>query len=246
MIITYSVAFLSGLLSFFSPCVFPVMPGYLCLMMSCTPHEYLAAPSRADKRRLWLTCVLTACAFTVGFSAVFIVLGSLGSQLHGFFLDHRYFLTKLGAILIIFFGVITLGLMRLPFLERDVRWHPLRSFFNNRNFLLLGLGACVVGMAFGFGWTPCIGPILGSILVLAAQTESAYSGMILLAFYSLGLGLPLIMMALFFQFFMQYAPLLRRVIPLTRRLAGILLIGLGALLWTDSLQRLTYLVGSSN
>lgn len=176
-------ALAAGAISFLSPCVLPLVPGYI---------SYIAgtAETRADptfKRRRPL--LLSIC-FVLGFSTIFIGLGASATGLSHLLLSYRYEATIVGGAMIILFGLFTMQLVRLPWLQREFRVHSSMKGGST-------IAAYALGLAFGFGWTPCIGPVLGAILTVSAVSATAFNGIALLAIYSIGLGVPFVLSALF-------------------------------------------------
>src|SRR5215470_15510092 len=173
------IAFFAGVLGFFSPCVVPLIPGYLSFVSGVSLLEVDAGERR---RQVWRVIGATLL-FVLGFSLVFTGLGASASLAGAFVLGNRELLGRLGGAVVIFFGLVMLGVIRIPGLSRERR-----IAFTRRPAGVAG--TVLVGMAFGFAWTPCVGPVLGAILTLAATTARAADGAVLLFAYSLGLGLP--------------------------------------------------------
>lgn len=212
--ISFYAAFLAGLVSFLSPCVLPLVPPYL---------SYLAGSSleslQNGEQHLRRRTILIACSFVAGFSTVFVTLGATASVL-GYYLRHYMeTLGLLAGIAIIIMGLHFLGLLRINFLYREKRFRPQKP----PGFL----GAYIMGLAFAFGWTPCIGPVLASILALAGSEANVERGVTLLGIYSLGLGLPFLLTALAAQ---PFAVLMKRVksrLDLVEKLMGLALVATG-------------------
>lgn len=209
-----ATAFAAGAISFVSPCVLPLVPGYV---------SYVAGQNVGTPRRSLRTLGLSLC-FVFGFSTIFVAFGAgasaLGSVLNAF----RFELNLIGGATVIIFGLFTTGLVRLSWLQRELRWHgdpPGRG----------PSAAYLLGMAFAFGWTPCIGPVLGAILAIAASTSGA-SGVALLATYSLGLGVPFVLAALFLSGFAARLGTLKRTGRALQFVAGGVMIAMGALMIT--------------
>jgi len=217
-----AVAFLAGLLSFLSPCVLPLVPSYLGFITGLSLNEMTA------RRRVALTHSLL---FVAGFSLVFVVLGMGATALGRALNYHQVWLQRAGGVLIIIFGIYLLGIVRLPFLERESRVHierkPLGYF-----------GTLVVGMAFAAGWTPCIGPILGGILTLAGTQADLSRGTLLLGVYSAGLALPFLVAAWAVEAFLDWFQRFRKYLPWVQRASGVLLIAVGVLLVSGEFTRL--------
>lgn len=179
-------ALAAGALSFLSPCVLPLVPGYLALMsgMSLGEIESANAPKRA-------AVVFNAVLFVAGFAIVFVSLGAAASRLGSLLTEHRIWLTRVAGVLVILMGIAVSGLLKAPALSAERRFHVSPA-------ALGPFAAPVMGMAFAFGWTPCIGPILASVLALAATSDTLSSGVGLLGLYSLGLGVPFVLTAVAF------------------------------------------------
>lgn len=217
-----------GLLSFVSPCCLPLLPGYLGLIAGRTADAAEAGPGQ---RALWWHGV----AFVAGLSLVFALLGATASALGGALLDSRPWLMQLGGLLIVVFGLQMLGVLRLGVLAQEyLRVDPAR-------FAARGgpLGAFLVGATFAIGWTPCVGLFLGSLLALAAQTETLAQGALLLLLYGLGLGLPFLLAGVAADRALRWAGGLRRHLWLVERVGGALLVGTGALVLTGQLAQIT-------
>jgi cytochrome c-type biogenesis protein len=222
-----SVAFLAGLISFLSPCVLPLIPGYISYI-SGTSFEKLT------KKRSNLVVVKTVF-FTFGFSFVFISLGSAASFLGTFFLSYSNFLRIVAGIIIIFFSLQLIGIINFQFMNKD-----LRIFTNQYNSNLAF--PLIVGAAFGFGWTPCIGPILGSILTLAAIEESFSKSILLLSFYSFGLAIPFIISGVLINKFLFFSKRFRKYISSITKIGGIILLLTGIAILTGQLQVLGFFI----
>jgi len=230
--VTSVVAFSAGVFSFLSPCVLPLVPSYLSFVAGMSLQGLQGEKTARVRRAIFLNAVL----FILGFSAVFIALGASFSLLGRALLGSIDLVRKAGGILIIFFGLFIAGILKLPFLMRERR---LQLQERPAGYL----GAVLVGAAFGAGWIPCVGPILGSILTLAGTSETAGRGVVLLSAYSLGLGVPFLLSALalngFNRFFQRFRPYMR-VVEVT---AGVLLVLIGILLFTGYLTLLnSYLI----
>lgn len=213
-----AVAMLAGVLSFLSPCVLPIVPPYLAYMAGSSLDE-VGRPG-ADTR-----VARTALFFVLGLSTVFIFLGLAASAFGSLFLGYQREMAIVAGIVIIAFGLHFLGILRLPILQREARLEA-------KTETGTALGAYVLGLAFAFGWTPCIGPVLGSILALAAQDGSVGRGMTLMAFYAIGLGLPFLLAGIFLRRAMGVMARLKRHMPAIERAMGILLVGVGIMLLT--------------
>ncbi len=214
-------AFLAGLVSFLSPCVLPVVPAYLCFVSGLTMDE-LSDGSAATARR---TAVLHAALFILGFLLVFMTLGASATAAGQALNRILPTITRVGGVIVIVFGILLLDWVRLPPLARDLRVH-LRTKPSG------AAGSVVVGIVFGAGWAPCIGPILATILLYASMEATVTRGTLLLATYGLGLGLPFLVAAIGFNWFLTSLEALRRWARQIQRIAGILLVVIGVLLVT--------------
>jgi len=222
---TLSIAFFAGLISFLSPCVLPLIPGYISYI-SGTSLENLTK----KKNNL---VVIRTIFFTFGFSLVFIILGSTASLLGKFFLNNSNILRIIAGIIIIFFSLQLIGIVNFKFMNKDIR------FFTNRHSQNLTF-PLIVGAAFGFGWTPCIGPILGSIITLAALEENISKGIILLTFYSLGLAIPFIVSGVLIDKFLLFSKNFRKYMSVIAKVGGTILLLTGIAILTNQLQVLGF------
>jgi cytochrome c-type biogenesis protein len=221
---SFALAFVAGLLSFLSPCVLPLIPSYVGFLTGLTLEEL-------DRRRG--TALLHAVWFVAGFSAIFIALGATASALGVLLLHSQVWIGRVGGVVVILFGLYLLGVLRPGFLMRERKLQLARKPLGY-------LGSAFVGMTFGAAWTPCIGPILGAILTLAAAQASVGHGAALLATYSLGLAVPFVATALALDRFLLWFQRFRPHAAWVERVAGALLILLGLLLLSD---RFTLLAG---
>jgi cytochrome c-type biogenesis protein len=230
--VTYLGALLAGLLSFVSPCVLPLVPPYLCFLAGTSITELSDENMPATA---WRKVVMSAIAFVAGFATVFVAMGASASFLGSFITRHLDTLSVIAGVIIIILGLHFLGVFRIAFLYRDFRLEgPKKS---------VGLlGAYVVGLAFAFGWTPCVGPVLAAILFLAAQEANAASGAMLLLAYALGIGIPFIAAAVFFRPFMDSMKRLRKHMGLVEKVTGGLLVLTGILFITGAMSWLSYLM----
>ena len=226
--VTYPVALLYGLLSFFSPCVLPLIPSYFCFITGLSLDELTQVPRAAIRRKI----MGSTLSFVIGFSLVFIVLGASASFLGGLLSAHRGVIRIVGGALIILFGLHLVGLVRIKAFQYEKRVHI-------REKPLHILGAFFVGMAFGAGWTPCIGPILGSLLVLAQDKATVGQGVRLLCVYSAGLALPFIVLSAGINYLLVFTRKANKVLRYANPVAGVLLVLTGILLVTDKLHLLS-------
>lgn len=216
------VAFLGGLLSFLSPCVLPLVPSYLGFVTGFTIDEM------TDRRRM---AMVHATLFVLGFSLVFVLLGASATALGRVLNHYQEWVTRVGGVLIIFFGLYLLGVIKLGFLGQEQRAHLDRKPVGY-------LGSVLVGIAFGAGWTPCIGPILGGILTLAASQGDFQQGMVLLGWYSLGLAVPFLAAAWAVESFLNVFQRYRKHMVWVQRISGGLLLLVGLLMISGQFTRL--------
>ena len=217
------VAFGAGLISFLSPCVLPLIPGYISYISGSSLKELL------DKKKINLIPIIL---FTVGFSIVFIIFGAASTFIGQVLLQNSYELRIAAGLIIIILSLHIIGIINLKFLNYEKRIQT----NNNRNIF----SPIIIGMAFAFGWTPCIGPILGSILVFAATEESLNKGVLLLFFYSLGLAIPFILSGYLIQKFLIFSKNFKKNINLVSKIGGIILLITGILILTNQLQTLGF------
>ena len=230
--LSFLVAFGAGILSFLSPCVLPLIPSHLSFVTGLSINEFYTKDSTKLPRRFIL---LHSFFFVLGFSLLFVALGASASYMGRILLYHQAIIRKIGGVLIIIFGIHLSGLLNLTLLEREKRLHLAYKPVGY-------LGSLLVGIAFGAGWTPCIGPILGAILVMASTAKDFLQGIFLLSLYSLGLGLPFLLSALMIHALMERFRSLTRFFRYISLISGIFLIIVGVLVFTNYLSLLsTYL-----
>lgn len=217
------VAFGAGILSFLSPCVLPLFPSYLSYITGMSLGEVKYRGARRSQR--W-TILIHSLLFVFGFSLIFILMGASFSFLGRALAAHKVVVQRVGGAIIIFFGLLVADWLRIPLLMRYIQ--PSSKSISGY------LGAFLVGISLAAGWTPCVGPVLGSILTLSAVGGDPYKGMLLLGAYSAGLGLPFILSALLIQFFFTFFDALKKYIPVVQKTGGIILIAIGLLLVTDT------------
>ncbi len=223
--ISLLIAFTAGILSFISPCVLPLIPSYLTYITGISFDELVDNQSRSVRRRT----LFHSLFFILGFTLVFVALGASATYVGNFFQENQTLIRRVGGVIVILLGIHITGLVKLNLLEREKRFE-----FNNKP---LGyLGSVFVGIAFAAGWTPCIGPILASILLYASTSENVSSGIILLVAYSLGLGLPFLISALAFNTFLAYFSRFNRYLRIVSIVSGIFLVIIGLLLIFDCLS----------
>lgn len=218
--ISIFVAFSAGLISFLSPCILPLIPSYLAFITGISIEELTLEESLRQVRK---KVIANSLMFILGFSLIFIALGASATFLSQFLAENIRWFEIIGGVVIILFGIHFTGIIRLKFLDREKKVHlkekPLGYF-----------GTLLVGIAFGAGWTPCVGPILGSILTLAATTQNVFKGVILLAFYSAGIGLPFFISGLITHKFFEVFKAIKKYFKIITVIGGILLVIVGILL----------------
>jgi cytochrome c-type biogenesis protein len=219
--VTLLAAFVAGFLSFVSPCVLPLIPGYISFISGLTLEEMRGTATPRSSRPKVL---LASLAFVLGFTVVFVAAGASASALGKFMYAHAPLLEKIAGTILVILGLHMMGVFRIRFLENDRRIHTQRKPAGP-------IGAFVVGTAFAFAWTPCIGPILGGILAMAASRESVGEGMQMLAVYSLGLGVPFLLTSIAIDRFFAAAARIRRYYRLIELVSGGLLILVGVLIF---------------
>ena len=224
---TFYIAFLAGLISFLSPCVLPLIPGYISYISGTSLNEL-----KGKKKNLIL---IKTVFFALGFSFVFIALGLTASFIGNFFLIHSEVLRTIAGVIIIFFSFHILGLINFNFMNKDIRIFT-DKYSQNLAFPLL------VGAAFGFGWTPCIGPILGSILTLAAIEENINASVLLLSSYSLGLAIPFIISGMLINNFLLFSKKFKKYISVVMKMGGLILLFTGVAILTNQLQVLGFFI----
>lgn len=229
--VSFPMAFLAGILSFLSPCVLPLVPSYVSFITGASFEDLTGA---VDRKRIRFLTITNSLAFILGFSVIFVALGASSSFLGRFLLDYQEWIRTVGGIIVIVFGLFVAGILRLDFLLRDRKFHlsgkPVGYF-----------GTFLIGMTFAAGWTPCIGPILGTILVYASSKGSAAYGFKLLAVYSLGLGLPFFVSSLAINSFLSYSKILLRYMRGIMIASGMLLVAFGIILLTNQIGRISTL-----
>lgn len=227
--VSYAGAVIAGLLSFLSPCVLPLIPSYITYITGLSFADLQAEhPSHIVRQK----AVLHSIAFICGFTLIFVLLGASATFLGSFLASHAVLIRKIGGILVILFGVHITGLVPIGFLMREKRvtiHHKPAGY----------IGSFLVGLAFAAGWTPCIGPILAAILMVAATSEKVYEGIVLLLLYSLGLGIPFLLSSLAMHQFLTFFNRFRRHIRIFEIITGLFLIVVGVLIYSNWLARLS-------
>src|SRR4051795_12570583 len=222
-------AFAAGFLSFVSPCVLPLIPGYISFVSGVSVEEMRSdAPPAASRVQIFITSL----AFVIGFSIVFVALGASATAIGKLRFAKLPLLSRIAGGILIVFGLHTMGVFRLAFLENEKRVHSQKKPAGP-------LGAMLVGVAFAFGWTPCIGPILGGILAIAGSKNSVGEGILLLAVYSLGLGIPFLLTSLAINQFFSATRRVRKYYHAIEVASGVLLVAIGLLIFTGQLTIIT-------
>ncbi|MEQ9520623.1 MAG: cytochrome c biogenesis protein CcdA [Parvibaculum sp.] len=235
----FLAALIGGIVSFLSPCVLPLVPAYLSFVAGASYEDLTAenvTGAGTEASSLQKRVAIGSLAFVGGFSTVFILLGATAGAISPFLLAHKVVLGQIAGGIIIVLGLHYVGLFRFALLNRDVRFLPSFAPDAGNGFVPRVAMPYVVGLAFAFGWTPCIGPILATILAIAASHESLGYGVALLAVYSAGLGIPFIAAALAVQRFIGFSTRFRRHMPKVEIAAGVLLIATGILMALGSLE----------
>jgi cytochrome c-type biogenesis protein len=223
----------AGAISFLSPCVLPLVPPYLCYMAGVSVEDFRADAGTVVKSGTRGALLVTSMAFVLGFSTVFVALGAGASTIGRLLRVWQEPLAFAAGVLIIVMGLNFLGVLRIPFLSREAR-------FQSQGKPASALAAYVMGLAFAFGWTPCIGPVLGPILTLAGGRETVGEGAALLAAYSLGLGIPFLVAALFSGAFMRFLGRFRVHLGRVEKAIGALLVLAGVFFLTGGVQTTAY------
>ncbi len=227
--ITFPAAFIAGLLSFLSPCVLPLIPAYFSFITGLSVDEMTS-----DTKGIRKKVILSTLAYVAGFSFIFILFGASASFLGGLAAQFSWVIRYLGGGIVLLFGLHLLGVINIAGFQFEKRFHVKEKPVHL-------LGTFVIGMAFGAGWTPCIGPMLGSILIVAGNQETILKGVWLLAVYSAGLALPFILISIFINSMLGFMKRATKLIGVINKVAGILLICIGLLLIFDKLKLLTTL-----
>ena len=227
--VSFALAFAAGVASFFSPCVLPVVPGYVGFVTGMSLDELRSEERDVVRRR----AAVHSALFILGFSLLLVALGASATALGTVVRRALPLIQQIGGAVIVLFGLYLLGLVRIPFLSRERRVQLAEKPAGM-------LGSLVAGVAFGAGWTPCIGPVLATILLYAGMSGTVLHGAALLAVYALGLGIPFFVAAVAFNWFLDRTPLLRRALVPIERAAGVVLVVAGALLFSG---RLTVISG---
>ncbi len=223
--VSLTIAFVAGLVSFASPCCLPLVPTYVTYLTGSSYDELAAGSWSRDLRR---RLTFNALAFILGFSVIFIALGLTASTVGQFLRENMSLVRQISGIVVVAFGLHMMGFLNLPFLEREMRaTHMVPGRTGLRNSFL-------IGAAFSAGWSPCVGPVLTAILLMASQAQTALAGCILLAAYSLGLGLPFFVTALGLSWFVRLMPRLGHYLPQVRVASGFFMLVIGIMIYTNT------------
>jgi cytochrome c-type biogenesis protein len=223
--VSYPAAFIAGLLSFFSPCVLPLIPAYFTFISGFSLEELTHGRNAAMRRKV----ILSTSFFVLGFSLVFISMGASASYLGALMVTYKDWIRIIGGILIVILGIHLTGIIRIRGLDFEKRMKIEKK-------PLHFLGILVIGMAFGAGWSPCVGPLLGSILILAGSQGTVWQGVVLLAVYSSGLAIPFILISIFINFLLIFIGKASKVLKYVNIAAGVVLIAVGFILISNKLH----------
>lgn len=227
--ITISGALLAGLLSFLSPCVLPLVPPYLCYLAGISFEQLSGGTETVDRRQI----IAKAILFVLGFSTVFVALGATASTIGSAISEYFDILAIVAGVVLMLMGAHFMGIFRISLLFREVRFHTSGTRAG-------WLGAYFVGLAFAFGWTPCVGPVLAGILFMAGAEESMSRGALLLAVYAAGIGIPFLLAAIFSSAFLGFMARFRKNLGTVEKVMGGLLIITGILIMTGSMNELGF------
>ncbi|MGE4318573.1 MAG: cytochrome c biogenesis CcdA family protein [Deferribacterales bacterium] len=228
--VSYYTAFLAGVLSFLSPCVLPLLPGYLSFMSG----ESIETLASGDKKTAKLKVFLGAVFFGLGFMLVFVLLGASATKIGIFLKDYKLIIGKVAGIVIIILGLHMLGVFHIRKLMSHKKWN-----YTAKSGAPFFINAFLLGVAFVFGWTPCIGPILAGILSMAASEETVGQGMLMLSVFGFGLWIPFLLSAMAVGFVFSSVRKAGKIVMIVEKVSGILLIIIGFLMATDSLQTIS-------
>lgn len=227
--VTYPAAFGAGLLSFFSPCILPLIPAYFTFITGLSLDELTE-----DSAKIRQKVILATLAYVCGFSFVFILLGASASFMGGMISRFDWIIRYAGGVIVLIFGLHLLGVINIKQLHFEKRVHMKEKPVHL-------LGTFIIGMAFGAGWSPCIGPILGSILIVAGSQDTVVQGVVLLGLYSLGLAIPFIVLSFFINRLLEIMKRATKVLGIVNKVSGALLVAVGVLLLTDKFRLLAML-----
>jgi cytochrome c-type biogenesis protein len=217
--------FIAGIISFLSPCILPLIPGYISFISGENLSDL-----RNNDNKIHKKAIIGTIFFGIGFSTLFIILGASATGVGKIFIEYKNIFSKVAGLIVIIFGLHMLGLFKINFLKKQLKWNY------RKGDAPYYIEAFLLGLAFVFGWTPCIGPILASVLTFAANEKTVGSGVILLSVYSLGLWVPFLISAIFLSTCINLIKRFGKITVYIEKIAGILLIFLGLLIMTDSLS----------
>jgi cytochrome c-type biogenesis protein len=217
-------AFIAGFISFISPCVLPLIPAYVSFISGVSLKEL----QTSHETRLMEKIIINMIMFIVGFSIVFIGLGATATYIGKFLEENLNILSKIGGVIVVIFGLHLMGVFRIGFLNYEVKFHQ-------QSKPLGVVGSMLIGLAFAFGWTPCIGPVLAGILLVASTQETITQGILLLTFYSLGLGIPFFLAGLSINYFFKAFSNIKNHFHKIEVASGVLLVAIGILIFTNNL-----------
>lgn len=232
-----AIAFSAGLLSFLSPCVLPLIPVYASFLTGLSVKE-MSEKSNLNKKKLRISATSRGILFVLGFSTIFILLGSTVAFAGSLFLNASQWIERIGGVILIVLGLHLLGVFRIKWLERQIKFDVTKKSSGKS-------GTFLVGMAFGAGWTPCIGPILAGILTIAASSSSVLSGALLLSIYSAGLAIPFLLSAFAIDRILAFTSFIKNRLMWIERISGLLFIGIGIILLTGTLTVLSDIFNTS-
>ncbi|MBU2599609.1 cytochrome c biogenesis protein CcdA [bacterium] len=225
------VAFTAGVFTFFTPCFFPLVPTYLVFITGLSFNDLLTNTSLKLTRN---NLLINTFLFILGFSIIFILLGASITYLSSLLYEYQDIFKKIGGVVVVFLGLYILGVFKISFLQREFKIHLRQKSWGV-------LGSFLTGVTFALGWSPCVGPILGSLLVYASTTATLYQGIYLLIFYSLGLGIPFLLVSVLLSTFMSYFDKFKKSLLFINKACGVFLILIGIIIFLDKfngLQRL--------
>lgn len=223
--VSYVAAFMAGVFSFFSPCILPMIPAYIMFITGASLEE--------DVKGNRIKAVVRTSFFILGFTIIFMIMGTSASLIGRMFQENREIFTKISGGLIVFFGLVLMGVIRSPFQSSRIRLP--KAVKGNA-------GAFLVGMAFAAGWTPCFGPVLAGILVLASASSTWGQGVFLLATYALGMGIPFLLTALFINEFSRVLQKSEKIVPVVLKIGGGIMVVFGLLVFFDKMMWLLNLI----
>jgi len=221
--VSVAMAFAAGILAFFSPCILPLIPSYISYLTGITLGDVTGEITERKKREIKLFTALHSLCFIAGFTACFVLLGMTATALGSAIFQNQPLLKTIGALFIIFFGLVVMGVVKIPFLQREKKIR-----YSKRGVSLLG--SVAVGATFALAWTPCVGSILGSILIYASSADSVRKGAILLTSFSLGLGIPFFISSLVINSFLTFTRKIERYMGAVKIISGVILILFGLIL----------------